>query len=121
MISKAQYERYASVGFNYIPLSVELLSDLDTPLSTYLKLCREPYGFLFESLQGGETWGRYSIIGLPCSTRLEVSGNEFRYYSLGQHQRTTQSDNPLDAVRAYQQHPLLQRKRQTSHQHSRIH
>ena len=103
MISKAQYERYASVGFNYIPLSVELLSDLDTPLSTYLKLCREPYGFLFESLQGGETWGRYSIIGLPCSTRLEVSGNELRYYSLGQHQRTTQSDNPLDAVRAYQQ------------------
>ena len=44
----------------------EVLADLDTPLSTYLKLANGPYSYLFESVQGGEKWGRYSIIGLPC-------------------------------------------------------
>ena len=40
-------------------------SDLETPVSAYLKLCGEkPYGFLFESVEGGEKLGRYSIIGL---------------------------------------------------------
>lgn len=40
-------------------------SDLETPVSAYLKLCgHQPYGFLFESVEGGEKLGRYSIIGL---------------------------------------------------------
>lgn len=40
-------------------------SDLETPVSAYLKLCgHEPYAFLFESVEGGEKLGRYSIIGL---------------------------------------------------------
>ena len=56
--------------YNRIPLVREVLADLDTPLSTYLKLADEPYTYLFESVQGGEIWGRYSIIGLACDTRL---------------------------------------------------
>ena len=62
--------------YNRIPLVREVLADLDTPLSTYLKLANEPYSYLFESVQGGEKWGRYSIIGLSCSTRLKVYGNQ---------------------------------------------
>ncbi len=54
------------------PLVREVLADLDTPLSTYLKLANAPYSYLFESVHGGEKWGRYSIIGLPCRTRLKV-------------------------------------------------
>ena len=53
-----------------VPLVREVLADLDTPLSTYLKLADGPYSYLFESVQGGERWGRYSIIGLPASTVL---------------------------------------------------
>ncbi|MES1924822.1 anthranilate synthase component I [Salinisphaera sp. T31B1] len=56
------------------PLVVEALADLDTPLSTYLKLADGPYSFLLESVQGGERWGRYSIIGLPCDERIRVRG-----------------------------------------------
>ena len=41
----------------------EVLSDLDTPLSVYLKLADAPNAYLFESVEGGETWGRYSITG----------------------------------------------------------
>jgi len=59
---------------NRIPLMREVLADLDTPLSTYLKLADGPYSYLFESVQGGEKWGRYSIIGLPCRTVVKVTG-----------------------------------------------
>jgi anthranilate synthase component 1 len=53
----------------------EVLADLDTPLSTYLKLAAAPYSYLFESVQGGEKWGRYSIIGLPCRTVIRIFGH----------------------------------------------
>ncbi|MDJ0880366.1 MAG: anthranilate synthase component I [Gammaproteobacteria bacterium] len=59
---------------NRIPLVREVVADLDTPLSVYLKLADKPFSYLFESVQGGEKWGRYSIIGLGCQTRLTVHG-----------------------------------------------
>jgi anthranilate synthase component 1 len=65
---------YAQQGYNRIPLVREVLADFDTPLSVYCKLGNRPYSYLFESVQGGEKWGRYSIIGLPCLQRLEIHG-----------------------------------------------
>src|SRR5688572_18184680 len=73
---KYQFPKDDSLDFNRIPLMREVLADLDTPLSTYLKLARGPYSYLFESVQGGEKWGRYSIIGLPARTVLRVNGSE---------------------------------------------
>ena len=64
----------ADQGYNRIPVVCEVLADLDTPLSVYLKLAEGPYSYLFESVHGGEKWGRYSIIGLPCHTRVRVHG-----------------------------------------------
>ncbi len=71
-----QFKALADQGYNRIPLTREVLADLDTPLSTYLKLAKGPYSYLFESVHGGEKWGRYSIIGLPCSQVLNVRGHE---------------------------------------------
>jgi len=62
-LDQAEFQKFASQGFNRIPLMREVLADLDTPLSVYLRLARGPYSYLFESVQGGEKWGRYSIIG----------------------------------------------------------
>lgn len=73
-MTPAQFESYARQGYNRIPLSREVLADLDTPLSAYLKLADAPYTYLFESVHGGERWGRYSIIGLACHTVVKVSG-----------------------------------------------
>jgi len=70
-----QFEQLKS-SYNLIPLAREVFADLDTPLSVYLKLANNPYSYLFESVQGGEKWGRYSIIGLGCKTRLKVFGHE---------------------------------------------
>ena len=49
-----QFEQLVSRGYNRIPLVCEVLADLETPLSVYLKLANKPYSYLFESVQGGE-------------------------------------------------------------------
>jgi anthranilate synthase component 1 len=74
LISQDQFHAYAAQGFNHIPVAREVLADLDTPLSAYLKLAGGPRTFLLESVQGGEKWGRYSMIGLASDTRLMVRG-----------------------------------------------
>jgi anthranilate synthase component 1 len=79
-----EFARLAAQGFNRIPLVREVLADLETPLGVYLKLAQGPYSYFLESMQGGEKWGRYSFIGLPCSTVLKVSGNELTVAKNGQ-------------------------------------
>ena len=71
-----QFAELAEQNYNRIPVVREVLADLETPLSCYLKLARGPYTYLFESVQGGEKWGRYSLIGLPSNTILKVFGDE---------------------------------------------
>lgn len=68
-----KFAELKKLNYTHIPLVREVLADLDTPLSTYLKLANAPYSYLFESVHGGEKWGRYSIIGLPCRTRIKVN------------------------------------------------
>jgi anthranilate synthase component 1 len=81
----------------------EVPADLDTPLSTYLKLAEGPYSYLFESVQGGEKWGRYSIIGLPCRQVLRVSGNLITLNIDGEEVERFTSDDPLAWIEAYRQ------------------
>lgn len=87
--------------YNRIPLVREVLADLDTPLSTYLKLANAPYSYLFESVQGGEKWGRYSIIGLACDTRLKVFGHRVLVEVDGQITSDQQIDDPLQFIEDY--------------------
>lgn len=75
-MTEQDFLQHGREGFNRVPLVRELLADLDTPLSVYLKLANQPYTYLFESVQGGERFGRYSFIGLPARTRLVVRGHE---------------------------------------------
>ncbi|TVO64194.1 anthranilate synthase component I [Denitromonas ohlonensis] len=71
---EAEFNALAAQGYNRIPVTLETFADLDTPLSIYLKLANEPYTYLLESVQGGERFGRYSMIGLAANTRIEVYG-----------------------------------------------
>ncbi|MEX0386768.1 anthranilate synthase component I [Spiribacter onubensis] len=93
-------EQYAREGFNRIPLVRELLADLDTPLSTYLKLAASSGSYLFESVQGGEKWGRYSIIGLPCRRQYRVHGHRIETWVDGRLQAEEVVDDPLAWVDA---------------------
>jgi anthranilate synthase component 1 len=74
-MTEAQFTRFAKDGYNRIPIQREILADLDTPLSAYLKLTGDaPFSYILESVQGFETWGRYSIIGLPAETLIQIQG-----------------------------------------------
>lgn len=98
-----QFERLSAEGYSRIPVMREVLADLDTPLSTYLKLANAPYTYLFESVQGGETWGRYSIIGLPARTLICVFDKEIRVEHDGNEIDKQQVADPLAWIEAYQQ------------------
>ncbi|WP_341677892.1 anthranilate synthase component I [Niveibacterium sp. SC-1] len=73
-MTESEFLALAEQGYNRIPVTLETFADLDTPLSIYLKLANEPNTYLLESVQGGERFGRYSIIGLRANTRLEAYG-----------------------------------------------
>jgi len=102
MLSQKQFNALAADGYNRIPLVQEILADLETPLSTFMKLANRPYSYLLESVQGGEKWGRYSIIGLPCRQRIEVTGFQVSEFLDDQPVRQTKSPDPLDEIRRFQ-------------------
>lgn len=97
-----QFNALAAQRYNRIPLMREVLADLDTPLSAYLKLADGPYSYLFESVQGGEKWGRYSIIGLPCRTLMRVRGTTIEIEKDGEVIETVEADDPLAFIEDFQ-------------------
>jgi len=96
-----QFKHYSDQGYNRIPLMKTILADLETPLSAYMKLANTAYSYLFESVQGGENWGRYSIIGLPCKDVIKINGNTITLQSEGEITEKINNDSPLDWVRDY--------------------
>ncbi len=81
----------------------EILADLDTPLSTYLKVANGPGTYLFESVTGGDKWGRYSIIGLPCTEKIQVHGNQIEHYLDGEIVHSETAPDPLQWIESFQQ------------------
>ena len=102
-MNEADFNTLAAQGYNRIPVSMEVLADLETPVSTYRKLGEGAYSYFFESVQGGEKWGRYSIIGLPCRTLLRVFGNRVEVLVDGAVVEQAEVADPLDYVEAFQQ------------------
>ncbi|MFI4970527.1 MAG: anthranilate synthase component I [Lysobacterales bacterium] len=110
MITQDEFAALAAQGHNRIPVVREVLSDLDTPLSVYLKLADGPYAYLFESVEGGETWGRHSIIGLPCRRVYVLRGNTLTVEELGEVVETRELHDPLaeiETIRASYRVPQL--------------
>ena len=88
--------------YRRVPVVHEALADLDTPLSVYLKLARGPYSYLLESAQGGEKWGRYSIIGLPARTVLKVNDRRVQVLTDDEIIEEVETDDPLSFIEAFQ-------------------
>ncbi len=103
MINETKFNQLAEQDYNRIPLMREVLADLDTPLSTYMKLCTAPYSYLFESVQGGEKWGRYSMIGLPAKRIITASGTRITIIENGDTVDEYRVDNPLAEIERIQQ------------------
>ncbi|GAB1408609.1 anthranilate synthase component I [Thermomonas brevis] len=98
MTTPAQFQQHAADGCTLVPVVREILSDLDTPLSVYLKLADGPHTYLFESVEGGERFGRHSIIGLPARRVYEVRGHTLQVREHGEVVETRELDDPLAEV-----------------------
>lgn len=98
-----QFKQLAGQGYNHIPLVREVLADLDTPLSIYLKLADGPYSYLLESVHGGEKWGRYSFIGLPCRTVVKVRGHEAVVEAHHRTEEIHRTEDPLAWIETFKQ------------------
>lgn len=95
-------EPRAAMAFR--PIWREVAADLETPVSAYLKLARGAYGYLLESVEGGERLARYSFVGADPYAVLRARDGvaEWRWLSgprAGQTERVACAD-PLEAVRA---------------------
>ena len=66
-----------------IPVSREILVDMETPLSVYRKLANCSYSYLFESVEGGEKWARYSLIGLKANRVIKIIKNTIEIHQDG--------------------------------------
>ncbi len=102
-VSDAELKSYKAQGYTHVPICLERLADLETPLSAYCKLARGKYSYLLESATGGERWGRYSFIGLPSRTVLRVSGSAIETEIDGQVVDRLTRDDPLGFVSQYEQ------------------
>ena len=100
MLTQDEFNALAAQGFNRIPVVREVFSDLDTPLSVYLKLADGPHTYLFESVEGGENWGRYSIIGLPAKTTYTLRGHQLSIAQYGEVVEERELADPLAALAA---------------------
>jgi anthranilate synthase component 1 len=94
------FRRLAAQG-NLIPVYREIMADLDTPVSAFLKLDAGPYAFLLESVEGGEKWARYSFLGADPRVVIRGRGDRVTVVEDGAERPFPHSGNPLLAVREY--------------------
>lgn len=85
-----------------VPVHRTIIADLDTPLTIYAKVANEKsHAFLFESMEGGEKWGRYSFIGLDPLVTFDSFGDTVKINNFaGDNVSGRQvQNNPLDELR----------------------
>jgi anthranilate synthase component 1 len=108
-VTEAEFQSLAQAGYSRIPVLAEARADLYTPLAVYAKLTggpeAGPFSYLLESVVGGERFGRYSFIGLPCAERIEARRRTVRRLLNDKCLEEVEAD-PFEYVRAW-----LQRKR----------
>ena len=98
-LDKKKFLLSASRGANYIPLAKSWPADLETPLTTWLKVGNEnPPGVLLESVEGGETIGRWSVVASDPLWKVIVRGDELtRSWRNGQEEKFKGS--PIEILR----------------------
>ena len=97
--SLEEFKQKAKSG-NLIPVYKEILADLDTPVSAYMKIRGGEYSFLLESIEGGEKWARYCFLGCDPSVVVITKGRTLTLIENGKReQRQIESGSPLSAVK----------------------
>jgi len=87
---------------NVVPVCTEILADSDTPVSLLQKFYRpENPLFLFESVEGGERWGRYSFLGISAHAHIRVYADRVEIENSTDTERIPFTDSPLPVLRDF--------------------
>lgn len=81
-----------------IPVTREVFADLETPVTAFWKLQRGAWSFLLESVEGGETWARYTFMGTEPRAVFIARGTELIIHRPGQTDERRQCPRPLEAI-----------------------
>ncbi len=92
-----EYNDLKSSGYTVVPVSKRLALTDENPVSLFAKVRDRKNNFLLESVEGGNTWAQYSIIGFDCTETIKVSGNNV-IITKDAGCETIKSDNPLDVL-----------------------
>ncbi len=88
-----------SEKFNVVPVYKEILADIDTPLSVFLKISSpDRFNYLLESVEKGENIGRYSFIGSSQPVYIRTKNDIAEIYTIGQIE-FHKTDDPLDELK----------------------
>ena len=101
MTTLNQFEQLTTAGYNLIPVYRQRLADTDTPLSVFARLKAHKQAYLFESVEGGENWARYSIIGLGESTVFSCNDGVLTVQSPDGALQTESCSDPFQYIRDY--------------------
>src|SRR5512147_487328 len=83
-----------------VPVYREIAADLDTPVSAFLKLHGGGQAFLLESVEGGDRWGRYSVLAAEPLMALRIKGGriDIRHRGGRRETRVDASGDPIAAL-----------------------
>jgi anthranilate synthase component I len=84
---------------NLIPVYREILADLETPVSAFLKINQGRGAFLLESVEGGEKWARYSFLGTDPAMVIKCRGDGVEVLRNGRVERLSFTADPLEVVK----------------------
>ncbi len=102
MITQAQFSQLHAQGYNLIPVYRQRLADTETPLSVFARLKAHQQAYLFESVEGGENWARYSIIGLGESTVFSCNEGQLTIQAADGTLTTQACADPFQFIRDFQ-------------------
>lgn len=81
-----------SEQFTHRVLRRKVLADTLTPVAIYQRLGNAPYSYLLESVEGGERWARFSVVGLPSNEWIRVKNGEIVHQRDGKIVQRTSGD-----------------------------
>ncbi|MDM1249120.1 anthranilate synthase component I [Acinetobacter sp. R933-2] len=102
MTTAMQFEQLKNNGYNLIPVYRQRLADTDTPLSVFARLKDHKQAYLFESVEGGENWARYSIIGLGESIVFSCNEGQLTIQAADGSLSTQHCADPFQYIRDFQ-------------------